>query len=202
MSLSWMWFIINPIQDGLFRDCSRMGGAKRSPLPKICYIYPTMMKLGTVIPYLKRIQKLYESRDTPLDFCWHQHFLPEISKFCYIMKYRYRFHLDTWFLILLTFLESLRIILINVVTILMISAKMATPGFLKIKDFWKKGYDVITSVDKVTNKILLHDSNYNVNMVMWPKFRNSSTSVRKVIITSFDQKNRFFEGWSWFKFNN
>ena len=49
-------------------------GAKRSPLPKICYIYPTMMKLGTVITYLKRIQKLYESRDTPLDFCWHQHF--------------------------------------------------------------------------------------------------------------------------------
>ena len=30
--------------------------------------------------------------------------------------------------------------------------------------------------------------------------------MRKVIITSilygFDQKNRFFEGWSWFKFNN
>ena len=30
--------------------------------------------------------------------------------------------------------------------------------------------------------------------------------MRKVIITSilegFDQKNRFFDGWSWFKFNN
>ena len=30
--------------------------------------------------------------------------------------------------------------------------------------------------------------------------------MRKVIITSilsgFDQKNHFFEGWSWFKFNN
>ena len=26
------------------------------------------MKLSTVIPFLKKIQKLYESRDTPLDF--------------------------------------------------------------------------------------------------------------------------------------
>ena len=71
------------------------GGRKRTPLPKICHTYPTMMKLGSVIPYLKKIQKLYESRDTPLEFCWHQHFLPEISKFCYIKKYRYRFQLDT-----------------------------------------------------------------------------------------------------------
>ena len=28
-------------------------------------------------------------------------------------------------------------------TILMISAKMATPGLLKIKLFWSKGYDAI-----------------------------------------------------------
>ena len=27
-----------------------------------------------VIPYPKEIQKIYESRDTPLAFCWHQHF--------------------------------------------------------------------------------------------------------------------------------
>ena len=65
----------NPIQDGLFRGCSRMGGnPKRPPLPKICRTYPTIMKLGTVIPYPKKIHKIYESRDTPLDFCWHQYF--------------------------------------------------------------------------------------------------------------------------------
>ena len=40
------------------------------------------------------------------------------------------------------------------VTILMISAKMATPGLLKIKIFWKIGYDVIISVYDVTNKFL------------------------------------------------
>ena len=38
------------------------------PLLKICHIYAIMMKLGTVIPYPKKIQKIYESRDTPLEF--------------------------------------------------------------------------------------------------------------------------------------
>ena len=50
------------------------GEAKRPPLPKICHTYPKMMKFGTVVPYLKKIQKLYESRDTPLEFCRHQNF--------------------------------------------------------------------------------------------------------------------------------
>ena len=36
---------------------------------KFCHTYPTRMKLGTVIPYLKKFQKLYESCDTPLEFC-------------------------------------------------------------------------------------------------------------------------------------
>ena len=51
------------------------GGAKSPPFPYICHTHPTMMKLGTVVPYLKKIQKKYESRDTLPDFCWHQHFL-------------------------------------------------------------------------------------------------------------------------------
>ena len=50
------------------------GCAKRPPLPKICHTCPTTMKLSTAIPYPKKIQKIYESRDTPLEFCWHQHF--------------------------------------------------------------------------------------------------------------------------------
>ena len=120
----------------------------------------------------------------PLSFADTSIFLLEISKFCYIKKYRYRFHLDTQFLIPLTFLDSLRISLINMVTILMMSAKMATPGLLIIKVFWKKCYDVISSVQYVINKILSRDSNYDVNVVMWQKFGNSSISVREVIITS------------------
>ena len=67
--------LFNPIQDGLFRSCSWMrGGQKAPPPPKICHTYPTMMKPGTVIHYRKKIQTIYESRDTPLEFCWHQHF--------------------------------------------------------------------------------------------------------------------------------
>ena len=64
------------------------------------------------------------------------------------------------------------------------SSKMATPGHLKMKIFWKKGYDVIAYVHDVTNKILSSDSNYIVDAVMWPKFRNPSISTREVIIIS------------------
>ena len=62
--------LVNPIEDGPSRRCSQMGeGAKRPPLPKICHTYPTMMKLGTVISYLNKIQNIYKSRDTRLDSC-------------------------------------------------------------------------------------------------------------------------------------
>ena len=44
-------------------------GAKRSPLPKIYHTYHAMMKLVTVILYLKKIQNIYESHDTHLKLC-------------------------------------------------------------------------------------------------------------------------------------
>ena len=44
-------------------------GGKKALLPKICHTYPAMMKLDTVTPYLKKIQKIYQSRDTPPKFC-------------------------------------------------------------------------------------------------------------------------------------
>ena len=31
--------------------------------------HPTMKKHGIVIPYLKKIQKIHKSRDTPLEYC-------------------------------------------------------------------------------------------------------------------------------------
>ena len=70
------------------------------------------------------------------------------------------------------------------VAILMMSAKMATPGLLKIRIFWKKGYDVIIYVHDVTNKFLSYDSIYIIDKVMWPMFGNCSISMRKVILTS------------------
>ena len=36
---------------------------------RICRTYPTMMKLGTVILYLQKIQKIYKPRDTSPEFC-------------------------------------------------------------------------------------------------------------------------------------
>ena len=63
----------------------------------------------------------------------------------------------------------------------MMSAKLATPVLFKITTFWNKGYDVIISVDDVTNKILWRDSNYIVDVFMWPKFGNCSISIREVM---------------------
>ena len=40
---------------------------------------------------------------------------------------------------------------------LMILAKLATLGFLKIKLFWNKGYDVTISINSVTSKTLAHE---------------------------------------------
>ena len=43
------------------------GGLKGQFLPKICYIYLTMIKLSTVTLHLKKIQKMYESREKPFE---------------------------------------------------------------------------------------------------------------------------------------
>ena len=66
----------------------------------------------------------------------------------------------------------------------MMSAKMATLGLLKLKVFWSKGYDVIIFVYDIISKNLPYDSNYIVDVVMWPKFGNYRTSMREVVITS------------------
>ena len=44
-------------------------GTKRPSLSKMYYTYPKSIKRGTVIPYLKKIQKTDKSRETPLEFC-------------------------------------------------------------------------------------------------------------------------------------
>ena len=120
------------------------GREPKSPLlPKICHTYTTKMKLGIVIPYLKKIPKIYESRDASLSSA-DISLSSEISKFCYIRKYKCRLHFG--YIISNSFdlfLSLYRFLLINTVTILMISVKLATPGFLKIKIFQNKGYDVI-----------------------------------------------------------
>ena len=52
------------------------------------------------------------------------------------------------------------------ISILMMSAKLARLGFPKIKVFRKKGYVIIISINDVTDKILSDESNYNEDVVM------------------------------------
>ena len=52
------------------------------------------------------------------------------------------------------------------VTILMMSSKIATLSFVKIKVFRNKGYDIIISVYDVINKNFSCDSNFIVDLVM------------------------------------
>ena len=70
--------VFNLSQDGHFWVCTRMfggggvgggGEGQKCPIPKICHTDPTIMKQGAVKIYLKKIQKIYESRVTSLEFC-------------------------------------------------------------------------------------------------------------------------------------
>ena len=70
------------------------------------------------------------------------------------------------------------------VTILLISAKLTTLSLLKVKIFWDKGYAILISIHDVTNNLLLRDSNYIADVVMWPKFDNSTLSMKEVIVNS------------------
>ena len=106
--------IINPItlfRIGLFEAAhwwrARGGGVtKRPPFPKICHAYPTKMKLGTVIPYLKKTEKKVLNHVThPLSSADISIFSLEISKICYIRKHKCRLHFDN-FLIILIFFDS------------------------------------------------------------------------------------------------
>ena len=89
--------ILTLFRMGFFGTAHRWGGGAAfwAPLPKIRHTYRTMMKLGTVIPYLRNIQKMYKSLTHSLSSAGISIFLPEIRKFCYIKKYTYRLEFDT-----------------------------------------------------------------------------------------------------------
>ena len=74
--------------------------------------------------------------------------------------------------------SSIIVVLINMIAILMMSAKLVSLGplvFTLVKAFWIKIYDVIISVHNVPNKILSRDSKYIIDVIMWPG--NSSISL-------------------------
>ena len=123
-----------------------MGDGKRAIHPKLYQLYPTTMKLGTIIPYIKKLHKTSKSRNNFFSsanisiFCWKS---ATFVTFCYIVSNYFNLF------------ESSKVVLINKVAILMTSAKLATLAFLKIEVFWNKGYDIKTSVHEDTNKIFI-----------------------------------------------
>ena len=74
------------------------------------------------------------------------------------------------------------------------SGKMTTLSLRKIKVFWNKDYDVVTSIHDVTNKILSRESNYIVDLTKVSG--NSEISMEEVVInlilSEFDQKKPLF----------
>ena len=150
---------------GLFRTAHRWGREKRSPVPKICYTYSTMMKLGTVVPYLKKTQKSCESRDTPFEFCQHQQFFIGNQQILLYQKIQISIAFLHIIYNLLTFFEFLKIFFVSMVKSLIMSAKLAASGLLKII-FQNKGYDVLIVDCNVTNKVLSRDSNHIVDVRM------------------------------------
>ena len=143
------------------------------------------MRLGTLIPHLKKIQKKkYKSHDTPLDFRWHRHrhrhcqksttsvILINADKDYILMQISISFNF-----------EFSKVALIKMVVILMMSAKLATLSLLKIKVTWIKGYDAIVFVHDVTNNILWRYSNYIVDVVIWPELGNCNIFMTEVITT-------------------
>ena len=84
-------------------DASKGGGEpKRLPFLKSVTYFPTMMTLGTVTIYLKKIKKYINHVTHALSSADISIFSSEISNFCYIKKYRYRLHFNPLFLILLS----------------------------------------------------------------------------------------------------
>ena len=65
-------FVLTIFKMGLFGLLTDQGA--KMPTSIKSHTYPKMMKLGTVIPYLTKIQNIYKSRDTPINFCWHPYF--------------------------------------------------------------------------------------------------------------------------------
>ena len=85
---------------GIFSAAHRWRRAKR---PHLSLKSVSDILSATIILYLKKIKKIYKSRDTPLSFADISIFSLKIINFCYIKKYGCISHFNTQFLILLFF---------------------------------------------------------------------------------------------------
>ena len=90
-------FAFNPIQDGLFRGCSQMGEVGQKGPPSLKSVTHILQWWNLAELYLtQRRSKNYMNHMThPLSSADISIFSSEISKVCYIKKYRYRLHFNT-----------------------------------------------------------------------------------------------------------
>ena len=79
VNTNWVGFFkvraLNPIQDGHFWVCSRIGKKVRS-LKSVKDVLQ-WWNLAQLYLNLNKIKKPYKSRDRPFEFCWYQYFLIE-----------------------------------------------------------------------------------------------------------------------------
>ena len=152
----WNMFKVNPIKDGHFRGCSQMGGQKALTLLHLSHI-----SYNDVDWYIYTLPK-EDQKNTKIT--WHTPWFLLTSAFFHQKSGNFVISTNTDkdcilaqnLSLFLNSLESWKIFLINLVIILMMSAKMVTPGLFKITVFWNNDYGVIIHVDDVTNKIRYH----------------------------------------------
>ena len=88
--------LFNPIQDGLFRGCSWMReGQKGLPCLKSVTHILQWWNLAQLYLTQRRSKKYMNHVTHRLSSADISIFSPEISKLCYIKKYRYRLYFDT-----------------------------------------------------------------------------------------------------------
>ena len=129
---------LNPIQDWTFRTAHGWRG-KKVPPPE--HLWHISYNDGTWYSYTlpkEDLKIIWIKLHTPWVLPTSAYFHRRLA----ILQYQeIQIYAVFWYIISNSFFELVKIVLIKMITILMMSAKIATLGLLKIKVFWKKGYD-------------------------------------------------------------
>ena len=125
------------MRDKLFQGCDDPFHRAKALCQKPATHIPTMMNSYI---FVKEGPKCIWITWHPLSSADISTFIPEMSKFCYI-----KIQIAFWHIISYSFNVSWDF-LIGMVTVLIMSAKMAALSLLKIKVFQNKDYELINSV--------------------------------------------------------
>ena len=123
---------------------------------------------STFIPYLRKMKKnIWITGHTPWFLLASAFFHWISTNFAISRKTEY---ISFWYIICNSFnffFESLKSVLVNMVTILMMSPKIAKLDLLKIKLFWNNCYDVMISVQILITWLRFHCRCGHVTKVLW-----------------------------------